>query len=316
MPKPSQAINLPPRVQSGQAITAAQFNQIRESLARLARAGIADGPRIYPRRVRQALWPVLGLAEDSTPEAPSYVVTVTPGYVVERIVKSGTDAIVYHLPEGIFEEDGETLAALAITDGQCVAVKVNVKPDGTVGAPAGDPPPAAVELVIIASTEESEHHKPPIGEGSGGAGEAGFYYYKLAKLEDGELTFAPGIPGHDIEHWIDLPTFESAGGETIWKEWDSADGKYMTKGLEGVDGITVTPTTDTLEIGFTGGDDLNLEVYLWQVDNDGVVINFPSSPESIQYWRGGIYVGNADPDGGSPPAGLITQQVARLINVT
>ena len=50
MSRPGQAINLPPRVQSGMAITAAQFNAIRESIARLARSGVPDGPKVYPRR--------------------------------------------------------------------------------------------------------------------------------------------------------------------------------------------------------------------------------------------------------------------------
>lgn len=50
MSRPGQAINLPPRVQSGQPITAAHFNAIRESIARLARSGVPEGPKIYPRR--------------------------------------------------------------------------------------------------------------------------------------------------------------------------------------------------------------------------------------------------------------------------
>lgn len=315
MSRPGQAINLPPRVQSGQPITAAQFNAIRESIARLARSGVPDGPKVYPRRVRQSFWPVLSVDPDSDPESPDFLVSLTPGFVVERITKSGTDSLVYHAPDGIYEKDDEgndteNLALLPITEGQVLAVVVNVLPDGSIGIeeedPPLDPPPPPVLIEVIADSTQSTHHKPPIGDGN--EGEAGIYYYKIAKLTEGALMFAPGIPGHDIDHWIDLPTFESAGGETIWKEWDGAAGKYMTKGLVGVDGISVTATTDTLEIGFDGAENLNIEVFGAEF-SAGLLVVISSSPLYILYWRNGLFVGETDPDGGSPPAGLITRQV-------
>jgi hypothetical protein len=48
MSKPGIAINLPPRVERGEAVKAADFNSIRQAVARLARSGIPDLPRIMP----------------------------------------------------------------------------------------------------------------------------------------------------------------------------------------------------------------------------------------------------------------------------
>lgn len=319
MSKPGQAINLPPRVQSGMAITAAQLNAIRESIARLARSGVPDGPKVYPRRVRQAFWPVLSVDPDSDPESPDFLVSLTPGFVVERITKSGTDSLVYHAPDGIYEKDDEgndteNLALLPITEGQVLAVVVNVLPDGSIGIDSEeDPPPPAVLIDVIADSTQSTHHEPPIGDGN--EGEAGIYYYKIAKLTEGALTFAPGTPGHDIDHWIDLPTFESAGGETIWKEWDGAAAKYMTKGIVGVDGISVTATTDTLEIGFNGAENLHLQVIEvdLSIDFTAETFSFGGSLGVVDhYWENGLYVGTTEPT--DPEYDPIFQRVTHIAN--
>ena len=257
MGKPGIAISLPPRVLAGQPITAKHFNAIRESLSRLARSGGGDKPSLVPRKIRQALFPFL------TKEGDGYFVSVTPGYVTERLVISSGECIVYHLPDFLYEKDGEganttTLAKLAIAEGQCVAVKVNTLQQGMIGLepedPPPDPPPMPVTLEVVAADIESLHYEPPIGDSEGAVG---YYYYKLGTLTDGKLDFGSNIPGHDLEHWAELATFKVKSGANPWKEWNGEEGIYYTKGFIAAGQLTLAENEDDLTYQ---GNKRNLEV--------------------------------------------------------
>jgi hypothetical protein len=188
-------------------------------------------------------------------EGESYTATVTPGFVLERIVPSGGDAVIYHLPDGIFAKDDEgadteELEKHAIAPGQAIYIKVHTLVSGAIGIKPEEPPlpepPPPVLVVVSANNEESTHHEVPFGEGEG---EPGFYYYKLAVMEGTKLKKNGGIAGQHIDHWADLPLFETEGGEKIEKEYDGGAGIYRLRGIEGIRQIEVTGAEDTIQVG-------------------------------------------------------------------
>jgi hypothetical protein len=188
-------------------------------------------------------------------EGESYTATVTPGFVLERIVPSGGDSLIYHLPDGIFAKDDEgadteELEKHAIAPGQAIYIKVHTLVSGAIGIKPEEPPlpepPPPVLVVVSANNEESTHHEVPFGEGEG---EPGFYYYKLAVMEGTKLKKNGGIAGQHIDHWADLPLFETEGGEKIEKEYDGGAGIYRLRGIEGIRQIEVTGAEDTIQVG-------------------------------------------------------------------
>jgi hypothetical protein len=188
-------------------------------------------------------------------EGESYTATVTPGFVLERIVPSGGDAVIYHLPDGIFAKDDEgadteELEKHAIAPGQAIYIKIHTLVSGAIGIkpeePPLDPPPPPVLVVVSGDNEESTHHEVPFGEGEG---EPGFYYYKLAVMEGTKLKKNGGVAGQHIDHWADLPLFETEGGEKIEKEYDGGAGIYRLRGIEGIRQIEVTGAEDTIQVG-------------------------------------------------------------------
>ena len=188
-------------------------------------------------------------------EGESYTATVTPGFVLERIVPSGGDAVIYHLPDGIFAKDDEgadteELEKHAIAPGQAIYIKVHTLVSGAIGIkpeePPLDPPPPPVLVVVSGDNEESTHHEVPFGEGEG---EPGFYFYKLAVMEGTKLKKNGGVAGQHIDHWADLPLFETEGGEKIEKEYDGGAGIYRLRGIEGIRQIEVTGAEDTIQVG-------------------------------------------------------------------
>jgi hypothetical protein len=58
---------------------------------------------------------------------------------------------------------------------------------------------------------------------------------------------------------------------------------------------------------------LNLEIYTFSYNNDGVLYGEPYVI-AILYWRDGLFVGVTDPTPGSEPPGLLTRQVAWLVS--
>jgi hypothetical protein len=185
----------------------------------------------------------------------SYTATVSPGFVLERIVPSGGDAVIYHLPDGIFAKDDEgadteELEKHAIAPGQAIYIKVHTLVSGAIGIKPEEPPlpepPPPVLVVVSGDNEESTHHEVPFGEGEG---EPGFYYYKLAVMEGTKLKKNGGVAGQHIDHWADLPLFETEGGEKIEKEYDGGAGIYRLRGIEGIRQIEVTGAEDTIQVG-------------------------------------------------------------------
>lgn len=269
MSRPGQAINLPPRVQSGQPITAAHFNAIRESIVRLARSGIPDGPKIYPRLIKLPL-DVYNLTKDES----TFTVSVREGYVIERTVinDTGTDCLTYHEPTGILSM-GEPVEH-TVADGQAVFVKVTVQDDGTI---------SAAEIVVDADDTESTHYAPPVGDETAGA--VGEYFYKLAEFAtDGStLSITRFHAGANIEHFQELPRFKKAGGTAdLFKTFDQASGQYKTRGLTGVSPIVVTQGTDDVEISVDGG---------WWGTVQWIYYPLGGYPESIQlHFEGGLLV--------------------------
>jgi hypothetical protein len=197
-----------------------------------------------PSRETRVYWPQLIV---NGGESTTFEVTVTVGKVVERIVVTG-DAIAYRQADNHFDPADPVLKKFGISVGQSVYVKVEVLPSGAIGTEE-DPPPPIVTLVVLPVGEESTHYAPPIGEGDEGS--PGTYYYELAELisDSSGVRFRYKMAGHNIDHWVDLPTFENAGGETIWKEWDADAGVYKTKGIEGIRQIEVTGAEDTIQVG-------------------------------------------------------------------
>ena len=279
MSKPGIPINLPPRVDRGDTVKAADFNSIRQAVARLAKSGTVAQPRLVPRLVKLPLD-----VYDLTKEDGEFTVFVRPGYVIERTVinDTGTDCLTYHEPDGIFDESDDPVPH-TVADNQSVFVKVTVQDDGTI---------SAAEIEVAASDTESTHYAPPVGDETAGA--VGEYYYKLAEFTtDGDtLAIKKFHAGANIDHFQELPTFKKAGGTAdVFKTFDQEAGKYKTRGLTGVSPIVVSQETDDIEISLAGdGGDINYGYRALTItqDSDPPFVNF-SVASTIAKW---VYVRN------------------------
>jgi hypothetical protein len=261
------------------------------------------------------MWAVYGMKAS----AGSFKVNVEPGFIVERIAKNaggGADSLAYTEPANLFDEEDEP-AEFTVEAGQAVFVKVNVLPTGAIGIAPGDPPEdpplPPVEIVVAPEDQASTHYIPAIG---GAAGSAGAYYYKLADIiageDEGDLpTIEQKISGGPIDHFAELPTFENAGGASIWKEFVSTTGKYKSKGLTATSPFSIVDLGNTLNVQGDGGD-LNLEIAELQYDNDGHIFGSETVSTTL-YFRSGVFIGITAP-AGDPPAGLITRRVNKMIS--
>lgn len=263
----------------------------------------AAKPQPPPPQQDPPLWPRF------VKDGANWMVTVSRGVVTDRVTKTGDAVVIHEIPNQL---SGGDLALIGpITNGQAVYVKVEVKETGEIGVTSGDP----CSIVIANDGEASVHYDPPCGDETSGT--AGTMYYKLAVFNvTGDIVTPDYVmAGSNIDHYRELPMFIKAGGTAdVFKEFDLTAGKYKTRGITAGTGITVTENTDDIEIKLdSDGADLNLEVYQSTFGHDGsghLTISQSTTPEAIYYWRAGLFVGTADPDGGSPPVGLLTRKVS------
>jgi hypothetical protein len=244
-----------------------------------------------------------------TEEGEAFTVTVSEGLLIERDVRNGeaTDALIYHEADNHRDENGN-LRKFEVAAGDSMFLVVEVDKLGRVAItpedPPEDPPPPAVTLAVMPSDTASVHYEPEIGAGTANQGAPGTYHYRLADFiagaAAGSVVMVPKMAGQDIDHWQDLPTFQNAGGATIWKEWDASQGVYKTKGITAQAPLTATARENDIQLGFDGGANLKLKVI-------GVELGFDSENEGItfgspyivawHFWKNGIYVGQTDPFG-------------------
>jgi hypothetical protein len=295
-----------------------KWNQL---LDRLAAMRVASGPgiRVYQgpqgqvvsalqARRRPADRTVPFEVTGPTKEEDAWHVTVGEGYVVERDVKrpTGGNSVILHTADNHFEEESvDQLRKFTIEAGESIFVRVEVNKRGEIAITPEDPPedpePPAVTLEVGSTADtKSEHYAPEIGATV--PGQPGVYYYELARFtageEEGSLVMEPVLTGQHICHWQELPTFENAGGATIWKEWAAATGVYKTKGITALAPLTATAQDDSVELAFGGGQDLKLEVLTvtLSIDFNAETFDFGAVSEiETFYWQNGIYVGQTAP---------------------
>jgi hypothetical protein len=262
----------------------------------------------FPPPALPPFYPLLESEEGETTKA--YFVRVTPGRVVERLVTKADagDAVVMHEPANLWEDEATlTLERFAISIGQCIGVKVEVKATGIVGADEGD----AVELVVAAPGDfKTERYLPKVEDEEG---EPGTYRYKLATLEEGPNgpRWVMEHAGSNIDHYQDLWAVVSDDGEAmIFKKYDKDRGMYITRGLTEGPGILIEEREDDIEIKGKHLGNLNLTIRDFVEDTDGRMEPAGTTPR-VHYVRDGQYVGIVDP--GDAPADLIEDTAINLL---
>jgi hypothetical protein len=272
--------------------------EVRKAITALAsRQDKVFGRRSTSGSIIPPFWP--SLKEMEGEEGATFAVTVTEGLVVERDVRNveNGDSVILHEPDNHREEDDE-LKEFPVEAGDSIFVVVEVTKTGAIGITPEDPPedpePPAVTLKVMPTDTASTHYEPEIGDDNEGA--AGTYYYPLADFvagdEEGSLEMIQRMAGQHIDHWQELPTFENAGGETIWKEWDAEAGVYKTKGITGVSPIVITGNADDVQVSLESeGANFNVQLLDCAVSIDGstndVTITTQSGPR-MWYVRGGM----------------------------
>jgi len=160
------------------------------------------------------------LINKGTSGYPDYHVTVSDGRVIERDLtqEEGYDAIIYHAPSN--NRSGDELKEFQISQGQSVYIKINEDEDGSLSS-------ETCEVKIGEDGLISKNNIPEVQDGE--------YYYKLAKLENGELT--KYATGSHIYHSSGL----------------SADFKLMNCGEVGIDGNYLTNPEQIARLTFLSG---------------------------------------------------------------
>ena len=231
----------------------------------------------------------------------TYFFTVTPGWITDRDTKggAGTDAIASYDVPSLFNLDGSP-HEFPILEGESVFIKTAVLKTGAIGTDEPGVDPCTVGTATEGDDSRSIHYVPPMPANEGAAG---YYLYKLATLTivDGEIVPDYCLAGSHIDHYRDLPMFKMAAGQAdVFKEYNLILGKYLTRGLTGGSGITVTERTDDILIEEdVTYPNLNLEVWGWQLNHDGaghLTAERTTGALEIHYWRNGHYVGNLPPD--------------------
>jgi len=285
--------------------------EVRKSITALANRQDKVYGRRQPRgAILPPYWPTLKQEpseEEGEEGSDVYSVTVTEGYVVERDVKRPTDgnAIIVHTADNHFDEiDTDQLRKFTVEAGESIFVRVEINKRGEIAITPEDPPedpePPAVTLEVGSTADtKSEHYAPEIGATV--PGQPGVYYYELARFiageDEGSLEMELILGGSDIDHFQELPTFENAGGATIWKEWDATNGVYKTKGITALAPLTATAQENSVELSFGGGQDFKLEVLAVTLSIDFTLETFSFGSITIEeyYWQNGIYVGQTAP---------------------
>ena len=158
----------------------------------------------------------------------NYTVTVRGGYVLNRVVSSGTDAVVRVIPEvsieGVFESlPPEETVELQLTASQAVFVQITTDDrdalDGT----------NPVQIVVSGSTQSSDQAQPIDDENP--SGDDGIYFYPIATLEvddDDIATVKQVQQGGPIVHDPLLWSGENVGdGKEIYKGRDTPTNRYQ-----------------------------------------------------------------------------------------
>lgn len=239
-------------------------------------------------------------------DGASWKCKVARGVVAERVVDEDVDTVIYWVPEGMLDEEDESIA-LTITDGQGVFVVVNVSESGQIEEDG-----VTIE-VLDADGISVNHFTPSVADESG---TAGVYKYRLGKVaittEPDECKFTPDMAGSNISHWVDLPQFEKEAGDfDIFKKFNLSEKKYKTKGITADLGesetatIKITDTGDELKFA-TDGANLNLLINHY-IENDVTGV-CSLSYTSCLYWRNGLFIGSTSP--ADEPEDLIEETVA------
>lgn len=184
-------------------------------------------------------WPTLG--SEGEGEAKTYYVTITDGYVNERIPGGEDDALAKHFPDGLKDEFGERVKHTVVA-GKQVSLVVEVDEDGAITASGPD---AATRIEIEDVDPESTHYEPKIGDAS--TGEAGIYRYCLAKIVAGDNPGDPPklenvLAGSHVSHFrelpkiVNLPETSTTGIARLIKEYDKPSNEYRVRSLNKGDG--------------------------------------------------------------------------------
>jgi hypothetical protein len=237
-------------------------------------------------------------------QTASNKVIVTEGWVVERIARNALapddNSLRYRDVAGIKNGDGTPIEH-TVAAGDFLYIHVNITARGRWGQS---------QFLKSAVEMPSVHYIPAVGASVGSAGN---YYYLLAKVVAvGEaLTLEKKLAGANIEHFAELPTLANLGsGASVLNQFNATTGEYEIRTFTAAHPLAVTPLGNVLHFTFTGGANLNWEVYQttfsYNVDGN-LVASRATTPEYTVYVRNGIVMGLMNPDApGAPPPVVVS----------
>lgn len=187
------------------------------------------------------------------PVSGNYKVLVRGGYVLNRVVSSGTNAIVRVIPEVEIDSSFESLppeetVELELTASQAVFVKITTDDmdvfDGT----------NPIQIVVASSTEISDQAQPIDDENPSGID--GVYYYPLATLsvDDDDIATVKQIQqGGPIVHDPLLWAGQNIGtGAEVYRGRNAATNKMMFRGIRGVAPLLAEVSGDNVDVSADG----------------------------------------------------------------
>lgn len=233
----------------------------------------------------------------------NYACSIRGGWCLNRVVSSGTDAVVRSLPQisiaaVLTDLPPDETAEIILTAGQYIFLNVTTDPNDVFDA--------APTIVAAASSTTSTQAQPP--DDTSGSGTDGDYYYPLAYLDSGVLKQIQ--QGGPITHDPILWEGENIGtGAKVFKDRDTANNRQRFRTIIGMDGITATQNAGDITLTLADIEDLNLTVESLEwtqdtADKGGVsnavdVMSFIRyNTDVIHYWRNGLYIGTTDPSDG------------------
>ena len=312
------AVRLPQKKKPGDPVLAEDWNLLLDAVAaRTPRPG--DGlkfisssggfayaaPRPADTLPGQPPFSVIGIARSGG----GYLVTIKEGWVIERLPRTDApQAVKFHAPRhGGTPLDTIPRPQIPMAVGATLWCRIQTDDTGTINAPP--------EIVASAEDKPGVHYYPEDPEGSGQPGD---YHVKLLRLEnDGGSPRVKVYQQSDIEHWAQLWTGRNQGGhQRVFKEHREDLNEYHFRTLRGIFPLKTEENGDVVEIKVEGGGNLNLTIEYASFDGGGHKVLESPQVESVLYWRGGLFVGTADPDNGNPPPDLIHKTVTLARDVT
>lgn len=299
----SSPVPVPGPVRSGERVSAAWGNRVRDALRILAQRVAETPPRRPGKRRGYNQLEVRTAHYNAT--SGSADVTMEPG-ALQEIKILGEPSLELH-PFTYSGAAHLSNTVISVATGQSIWAQWRVSNSTGQVVNAS----TECEIVVAANSNSTSHWHPDDPEGAGAEGTVMLPLADIS-ISGNTVTHTRRHDGNPV-HYLDLWFMRNVGNSArVAKQYDEDNNTFDFRTLLGTGGITVSENGDTIEISPTqAGKDMNLTVtqkeYTTNAATSHMIYNREVS-NTVHFWRDGAYVGT-NPVGVGPGTNTIIETV-------